>query len=101
MAKYINNSKFRIVVNNGPEIINFNPGDTLEVKDYIPTLQQFLVNDHKLETKLKVEDGKLKLEEEEELPEDLIVLISDSIVEDLRQEQKKPQTKKPSKRRGK
>ena len=45
MIKYVNSEKFRIVISVGKDLINFNPGDSLEVEAYIPQLSKYLVNE--------------------------------------------------------
>jgi hypothetical protein len=56
MAKYINTSKFRIIVNDGKDLINFLPGETLETEAIIPQLYEYLISEAKPSKIKLVED---------------------------------------------
>lgn len=47
MAKYINTTNFRIIVNDGKDLINFLPGEELETESLVPQLHDYLVSDAK------------------------------------------------------
>ena len=120
MAKYINTTKFRIVVSTKQGLVNFNPGDTLVTESFIPTLDSYLVEDIPQKTKLnliessneqkpttenptkkvyKVDISDIEEDQKFDLPDDYIVVVSDSLVEELKKE--KASVRKPRRRRNK
>lgn len=88
MVKYINTTKFKLIVSHEKELIHINAGDTLTTDKYIPGLDQFLVEDIKPKQEQKLaEVSDIEEDQKSELPEDYIVLVSDAIVEELKQEE--------------
>jgi len=62
MAKYINTTTFRIIVNDGKTLINFLPGEELETENLIPQLDSYLVSELKPSKMKLVEEAEEKVE---------------------------------------
>jgi len=56
MAKYKNTTKFRIIVSDGKNLINFLPGEVLETTSIIPEISQFMLFDTPKPVKLVEEE---------------------------------------------
>ena len=91
MSKYKNISIHRIVVTESSKIITVKPNEIVDLS--VNPYPDFLVEVFDKEEKDIEENEEVNFTSD--LPEDLIVLLSDSIVEDL----KKEQAPKPKKRK--
>ena len=86
MAKYRNISKLKILLHSEGKLISIAPGQEVELPTKPPGFDSFL-------EEVIVKKDKPKVE-----PDDFYVLIDDSILEELKEEQNKPTKRKHNRR---
>lgn len=96
MAKYLNTEKIKIVTFTRTGVVSILPGQELVSKDVIPGLDKYLIDETPKKPVVDISD--ILEDQKSDLPDDLIVVVEDSVIEELKKEQ---QPKRKPRRRTK
>jgi len=95
MAKYLNTEKVKIVTFTKTGVITLLPGQEVTTDDLLIGLDKYLIDEAPRKPVVDIED--ILEDQASDLPDDLIVVVDDSVIESIQKEQQKKKT--PRKRR--
>ena len=88
MAKYKNISNLKVMLKYGADLISISPGEIKELT-FVPEQTSNILVEVMDQPKKKYVD-EIKQDQSSDLPEDYVVVVSDSIVEELEKEKSAP-----------
>jgi hypothetical protein len=101
MNTYKNITKTKVVITKNRQTVFVNPGEIVDLESCPPGYESVLVEQTPVKAKPKVDISDIEEHQSSDLPEDFVILIDDSVVEDIRKEQTKTLAKKTRRRKAK
>lgn len=95
MAKYHNTERFKIITFTKTGIVSILPGQEIVTEQIIPGLDKYLIDEVVKKPSVDVSD--IMEDQKSDLPDDLVIVVEDSLIEELKKDQqvkRKPRRKR-------